>query len=365
MLDDILSSCPIQEREYQKRVIESCVDYIEQDYDSVLIESPTGSGKTIMGLIIGRYLELKYGYSIGWVAMRRNILKQVVIENEKIGIEKLYPISMFCKEPPEVDILIMDEGHHDATNSASHLHNILRPKFILGLTATPFRTDRMKLCFEKVIKDIGIRTLIDEGYLSHYHHYTIKRWTPEEVCERYLMEKEKWGKSLMFFLRIEEAIRAAEILRHNGVRTEVVTGKTDRTSQLDAFEAGDVDVITNVYVLTEGFDCPDLRSVFVRPSRKLPTIQMAGRSLRIHENNPHVNIVQSEDTKYPFTKMASAQMQYVMVDGDWRSVKPNTKKIRDISGRALITMAHTNIILPKILNKKNNVSLTFNHMRSE
>jgi superfamily II DNA or RNA helicase len=315
-----------------------------------------------MGLIIGRYLELKYGYTIGWVAMRRNILKQVVIENEKIGIENLYPISMFCKDPPKVDILIMDEGHHDATNSASHLHNTLKPKFILGLTATPFRTDRMKLCFEKVVKDIGVRTLIDEGYLSPYHHYTIKDWSPENVCKLYLEEKDKWGKSLMFFLRVEEAMRAAEILNNNGTRTEVVTGKTDRSKQLDAFEAGEIDVITNVYVLTEGFDCPDLKSVFVRPSRKLPTTQMAGRALRIHEDNPHVNIIQSNNTKYPFTKMASAQMQYVMVDGEWRSLKPNTRQIKDISGKALITMAHTNVSLPKILNKKTNVSLNFNRM---
>ena len=105
--------------------------------------------------------------------MRRNILDQIGQENEaKVGLKDLHPISMFDKDPPLVDLLVVDEGHHDSTNSCMHLHNYIRPKKILGLTATPFRTDRMKLCFEKVIRDAGIRALVDQGFLSPFHHFT-------------------------------------------------------------------------------------------------------------------------------------------------------------------------------------------------
>ena len=52
-------------------------------------------------------------------------------------------ISMFDKNPPaDVDLLVVDECQHDAADSMAHIHNVVKPKMILGLTATPFRSDR-------------------------------------------------------------------------------------------------------------------------------------------------------------------------------------------------------------------------------
>ena len=147
---------------------------------SVLVESPTGSGKTIMGLEVARQMQRRYGFSIGWVAMRRNLLSQAEEENRRRGFGvDLKFISMFDKNPPQVDMLVVDEAQHDAAMSMANLHCTIHPKKILGLTATPFRTDRIKLCFDKVIKDAGIHQLIQDGYLSRYHHYTIPAYTPE------------------------------------------------------------------------------------------------------------------------------------------------------------------------------------------
>jgi superfamily II DNA or RNA helicase len=73
------------------------------------------------------------------------------------------------------------------------LHNIIMPDFVLGMTATPFRTDSMKLCFSKVIKDAGIHQLIQDGYLSRYHHYTIPNWNPNTVAEFYAADPTRWG----------------------------------------------------------------------------------------------------------------------------------------------------------------------------
>ncbi len=146
---------------------------------SVLVESPTGSGKTIMGLATAGHMQRNHGFRIGWSAMRRNLLAQVARENERWNFNvDLQLISMFQKNPPEVDLLVVDEAHHDATRSMEDLHAKIRPKYVLGLTATPFRSDCSRLSFDTVIRDIGIRQLIQDRYLSRYHHYTIPEYTP-------------------------------------------------------------------------------------------------------------------------------------------------------------------------------------------
>ena len=56
---------------------------------------------------------------------------------------------MFDRDPPTgLDLLVVDEAQHDAAQSMAVLHQRIRPRFILGLSATPFRADRVKLCFD-------------------------------------------------------------------------------------------------------------------------------------------------------------------------------------------------------------------------
>ena len=107
----------------------------------MLIESPTGSGKTVMGLLAAKVLQEQHGYRVGWVAMRRNLLAQAAEENERRGLNvRMEPISMFEKCPPKVDLLIVDEAQHDAAISMGNLHSMIQPTLTLGLSATPDRT---------------------------------------------------------------------------------------------------------------------------------------------------------------------------------------------------------------------------------
>src|SRR5690349_258658 len=129
--------------------------------------------------------------------MRRSLLAPAEAEHraKQIGGDAHY-ISMFGKAPPtNLDPLIVDDAPHDAASSMAHLHQRVRPRFILGLSATPFRADRVKLCFDAVLKDAGIQTLIQDGYLSTYHPFTIPRHTPQEVVEHYARDPQRWGKS--------------------------------------------------------------------------------------------------------------------------------------------------------------------------
>ena len=88
-------------------------------------------------------------------------------------------------------LLVVDECQHDGAASMQDIHNQLDPDWILGLSATPYRTDGVKLCFEKVVKDAGIHALIQDGYLSRYDHYTIPDWSPEAVADAYIREPER------------------------------------------------------------------------------------------------------------------------------------------------------------------------------
>src|SRR5687768_6555703 len=91
------STPKLQTRPYQQRIVGRAVDlFCDQGMRSILIDSPTGSGKTVMGLLIAREMQGRLGVRVGWVAMRRYLLGQAEAENHEkgIGVEASY-VSMF------------------------------------------------------------------------------------------------------------------------------------------------------------------------------------------------------------------------------------------------------------------------------
>ena len=162
-LSALLAMSDLQARPYQARIIDSAIRMFGgvmvdrgrtlPAASSVLIESPTGSGKTVMGLATAALIQRATGARVGWVAMRRNLLSQAAAESHRCGFGlRLNLISMFDKDPPDVDLLVVDEAQHDGATSMANLHSQIRPKWTLGLSATPYRTDRIKLCFDQVIR---------------------------------------------------------------------------------------------------------------------------------------------------------------------------------------------------------------------
>ena len=280
----------LEYRDYQNRIHAKALEYLDADLPvktkTCMIEGPCGSGKTISGLRIAKHWALQ-GAKIGWIAHRRELLLQMVAANEQFKEFQLpiRPISLFDRHPnkhADLTHIVCDEAHSDATASASMLHEAIKPKQILGLTATPYRTDNAKLMFAKVIKDAGIHQLIREGWLAPFEQWMIEgEWSAENVAAAYLRETARWGKTVCYFPKIAQAMRCAEILRQNGITAQGITGITpNRRRLLERFHAGDIQVMTNVAVLSEGFDCCALKTVFVRPSRRKPTVQMSGRVFR-------------------------------------------------------------------------------------
>jgi superfamily II DNA or RNA helicase len=353
-VNQLIQGTNIEPRPYQARIVAKALDFfLQKGLRSILLESPTGSGKTVMGLLIAQGLQQALGLKVGWVAMRRYLLAQAEAEIAGRGLSvKASFISMFEKDPPRgLDLLVVDEAQHDAASSMAHLHAAICPKYILGLSATPFRADKVKLCFDTVIRDAGIQQLIQDGYLSRYHHYTVPNFAPATVCDFYAREPERWGKTIFYFHTLPQCFEARKLLAKRGFKTEVVTGSSDREAQLDAFRAGKLHALINCIVLAEGFDFPALQTVFCRPSGKAITVQMCGRVFRKHPAVPVKQVVQCQKTRWPFVRTASADVSHVWTAGGWRTLQVNDR-IQQVGLVTLKALAGCDVKLPEYLEKR-------------
>lgn len=339
----------LEQRDYQDRVVRRVIEHFENGDRTVLIESPTGSGKTVMALRVLQHFETAFGYASNWVAMRRNLLRQVAVMNEQFfGLSRLTPLSMFTASPPPADITVVDEAQHDAAASCIHIHEVAKSRFILGMSATPYRTDRLKLAFKQVVRDAGLHRLIQDGWLCPYQHWSIDEWSVPAVADTYLRDPTRWGKTAVFFPTLSDCESFARILAGAAYRCEVVDARSDREAQLDAFDAGQVNVVANVAILNEGFDCPDLQTVFVRDASKLPTIQMAGRGFRRHPGKPHCNIVQSRQSRWPLTRSVRPQRSYVWRGGSWLSLA-SSDVVDGTARNSVRRLASMDVRLPEFL----------------
>ena len=366
----------IEPRDYQRRIVRQITDMfagkhsskdgaITPSIRSIMVESPTGSGKTVIGMMAAKIIQEKSTVPLGicWVAMRRNLLAQASRENIEKGfnLRNIHFTSMFDKVAQETVklktsghqiLLVIDEAHHDSTDSSANIFNVVKPTYVLGLSATPYRTDKMALCFNKVIKDCGIHQLIAAGYLSPYDHYSIDKWTPGTVVERFAAEPERWGKSVMFFKNLEECFLTRTLLDAHGFKSEVVTGESDAEQQIDDFQRGNVKILINCMKLTEGFDCGDIKTVWVRTSSKGTSIQMAGRVFRIHKSTPIKQVVQCVNTSHPITKTANARMQYRWHAGQgWISLTVNPL-IDLMAHNARMAIARTDVSMPCFISSR-------------
>jgi hypothetical protein len=106
-------------------------------------------------------------------------LRGTVVAVRRTGrVVETYDIGVADNHNFFADGVLIHNCQHLAADSCTHLHNVVQPTLSIGLTAAPFRVDRMRLCYQKIIKDAGIHQLIQLGYLAKYWLYVVPRWTP-------------------------------------------------------------------------------------------------------------------------------------------------------------------------------------------
>lgn len=271
-------------RDYQERARAKLHRRWNQGAKSLLAVGPTGSGKTRLGAVtvrdMGRVL---------WVAHRRELVSQArralatEVGAENVGVlmagEEELPGARFqvasietvfarSNAPDRVDVIVLDEAHHFVADSYRTLLDLYPRSRVLGLTATPERYDGRPLgdIFEQLVVAAQYSELLEQGHLvpvdvirpTEYLGNDIVM-DPLEAWDQYVLRRRN-RRTFAFFGRVEEAERAAQRWKVRGVRAEVIeakTGKTWRDDAIELFGAGRLDVLANVYALTEGVDVPE------------------------------------------------------------------------------------------------------------
>ena len=229
--------------------------------------------------------------------------------------------------PDHFDYIVVDEFHHAAAGSYRRLLEYFQPRFLLGLTATPYRTDNrdiFALCDDNVIYEIHLKDSINRDLLVPFVYYgvydptdyekiTVRngQYVVEEL-ERALARKERAdlvlekyrafakAKTLGFCVNIGHAEYMAEYFSKHGVPALAVHSGDpaspyagDRREAVTALEKGEIKVIFAVDIFNEGVDIPALDTVmFLRPTESLTVfLQQLGRGLRKAPGKTHLVVL--------------------------------------------------------------------------
>ena len=216
------------------------------------------------------------------------------------------------------DYIIVDEAHHALAPSYQKLWEVYPEARILGVTATPCRLRKASFTglFDTLVESQPMQAFIREGYLADYRYYTVsnKRAMIRQVnrltrfnaegdylagdldacCNReeeisFLVDcYENFAagrKGIVYAVNRSHGERIAERFREQGVTALSIdcgTPADERARTLENFRTGNLQILVNVELFTEGFDCPGIRFVMLaRPTRSLALyLQQVGRALR-------------------------------------------------------------------------------------
>lgn len=299
--------------DYQERSIADVQAKCRDGARAPLLVGPTGSGKTVMGsTLAAMHLARGAARSVAWFVHRSELVDQAAaafrVHGIPVGVrgegkrERVQVVMVqTClarSEIPECSLAVFDEAHHYVSEEWKRVPDFYRGRgtMILGLTATPERSDRRGLGGADGIFDaltVGAQTaeLISKGQLAPFeiHEPTAavrSGCVAVDPVDAYLAHSP--GRSAVVFApNIANADRFAEQFRARGVRAEVVHGKLrddERAARLARFGSGETAAIVNVGVLTEGWDEPRCKvAIFARKIGSVSLyLQMVGRALRLY-----------------------------------------------------------------------------------
>lgn len=315
-------------RKYQHN-IKSLLLSTWREYHSVMIQMPTGTGKThLLASIVSS--ELNGGSKGVWiVAHRRELVEQIEETVARYGISKedgrvkvmsiqwlsLHWEDMKNEKP---SLIVIDEAHHALAETYKELWLHYPKAKKLGMTATPCRLNRKGFTdlFEVLITSDSIADFIRQGWLSPFDYVSIR---PDSEDQRLVDSLSKRGadgdfqvkemnsvlnrrptierlyesvrqyadgkKGIVYAVSISHARNIAAYYSEHGINAVAIDSKTparQRKQFVEDFRKGNIQVLVNVDVFSEGFDCPDVEFVqMARPTLSLAKyLQQVGRGLR-------------------------------------------------------------------------------------
>lgn len=342
---ELLAAYSLEPTEIQNEAL-NALDFYRRtsEWRKAVIVMPTGTGKTILSALDarrfgGRVLFLVHrldilaqsikAYRTVWPTMKHGLLTGEARENE-LTADVVFASKDTMRQPAELarferdafDYIIVDEVHHGQSPTYRDIIEHFRPKFMLGMTATPDRLDRRDI-FElfdyNKAYEIPVHEVIERGFLVPYTYFGLtddidysriryenNRYKVEDL-ERLLiipernaavlaeyLDKGKSDKAIGFCVSIKHAERMAEFFNTNGIRAAAIHSLApDRDVLIEEFRNNKINVAFTVDLFNEGVDFPNVQVLlFLRPTEsKTVFIQQLGRGLRLAPGKERLRVL--------------------------------------------------------------------------
>ena len=306
---------------------------------SVMVQMPTGTGKTHLLAAIVREFLRGSGSRVWIVAHRRELVEQIEETVSRHGMSKedgrvrVMSIQWLSRNrksmDEEPDLIVIDEAHHALAETYRELWKRYPEARKLGMTATPCRLNRKGFTdlFDTLITSWSIAEFIGKGWLSSFDYVSIRANSSEqrlidslkkrgadgdyqvkemnavlnretgirqlyESVRRYAAGK----KGIVYAVSIAHARQIAAYYSLHGVESVAIDSRTpalERKELVEDFRRGKISVLVNVDIFSEGFDCPDVEFIqLARPTLSLAKyLQQVGRGMRVFEGKKYCLIL--------------------------------------------------------------------------
>lgn len=308
---------------------------------NVMLQMPTGAGKTILfSSVINDIIKVPDS-KILIIAHRKELLEQIsshlskyniehciISSNRKRCLEKRVQVAsiqtLTHKNNEEItksfvpNFIVIDEAHHTLAKTYDQLWKLYPLSWKMGVTATPCRINGAPFTnhFSELISSLSVKELIEKGFLSDYTFYTenpdsdlskailsikkksstgdyrindlLQNLNVERHVKKLILSYSTYAnglKGIVYCISIEHAHNICEAYKNIGVVAEYIDSKTPKTEReqiVQDFKDGKIQVLVNVDIFSEGFDCPDVEFIqMARPTWSLSKyMQQVGRGLR-------------------------------------------------------------------------------------
>ena len=333
-------------RDYQTDICSRVSDAFDK-HRSVMVQMPTGTGKTmVLAELVKRLMMRNEGIRILIVAHRRELIAQIkatvkrmglnadnqlsVINNQTIIVESIQTISRrIATIEFAPSLVVIDEAHHALAKTYKMMWDAWPDARFLGLTATPCRLNGKGFTdlFDVLVQSWDIPTFIKEKWLATYDFVSIKADSRTQQLISSLKKRGADGdyqvkemdavlnkrpsierlyncvtefarnrKGFVYAINIDHARSIAEYYKEQGVNAVAIDSHTpvkERERIISSFRSGGLQVLVNVDIFSEGFDCPDVEFIqLARPTLSLAKyLQMVGRGLRPSKGKTNCMII--------------------------------------------------------------------------
>lgn len=341
-----ISTNDIAPNKMQQEALTALAKLQQDNKQKALLISATGTGKTYLSAFAVKKANPK---RLLFLAHREQILKQAcktfakIIPDIQYGIlsanhkdfHKPYlfaTINMLSKEenltqftPTHFDYIIIDETHRAGASSYLKILNYFQPQFLLGMTATPERTDGFdiyQLFDHNIAYEIRLNQAMQENLLCPFHYFgitditvddqeindnsTFNDLTTDARVTHIINQSKYYGfsgerlRGLIFCSQIEEAQILSQKFNERGFNTIALSGKDSQETRTNAIHkleqkerSTGLDYIFTVDIMNEGIDIPAINQIIMlRPTKSaIIFVQQLGRGLRKYPQKDYVVIL--------------------------------------------------------------------------